>query len=163
MCLFYFGVKKENGEERREREGSSGLVREGRSRYNQNSRATLTIMTAISIRPITDETGNQHYRASAGETHSTGQTPGEALDAIVAQTGQLGQEFFLLTPNFQPDRFFTAHQQQRLATLMQAWRNALDQSQPFPEDLKLELDALVEAELLASTDRLIALNSIKAA
>jgi hypothetical protein len=120
-------------------------------------------MTAISIRPITDETGNQHYRASAGETHSTGQTPGEALDAIVAQTGQTGQEFFLLTPNFQADRFFTAQQQQRLATLMQAWRNALDRAQPFPEDLKLELDALVEAELLASTDRLIALNSIKAA
>jgi hypothetical protein len=112
-------------------------------------------MTAISIRPITDETGKQHYRASAGETHSTGQTPGEALDAIVAQTGQTGQEFFLLTPNFQPDglwsvvdhRFFTAQQQQRLATLMQEWRNALDRAQLFPEDLKLELDAL-EAELL---------------
>jgi hypothetical protein len=139
------------------------MVSEKRSRYNQASRATLTAMTAISIRPITDETGNQHYRASAGETHSTGQTPGEALDAIVAQTGQIGQEFFLLTPNFQPDRFFTAQQQQRLTTLMQEWRNALDQSQPFPEDLKLELDALVEAELLASTDRLTALNSIKAA
>jgi hypothetical protein len=124
-------------------------------------------MTSISILPITDETGNQHYRASAGETHSTGQTAGEALDAIVAQIGQLGQEFFLLTPNFQPDglqpvvdhRFFTAQQQQRLTTLMQEWRNALDQEQ----HLKLELDALVEAELLASTDRLIALNSIKAA
>jgi hypothetical protein len=128
-------------------------------------------MTSISILPITDETGNQHYRASAGETHSTGQTPGEALDAIVAQTGQLGQEFFLLTPNFQPDglwpvvdhRFFSAQQQQRLTTLMQEWRSALDQEQSFPEDLKLELDTLVEAELLASTDRLIALNSIKAA
>ncbi len=55
-------------------------------------------------------------------------------------------------------RFFTAQQQQRLATLMQEWRNALDQEQPFPEDLKLELDALVEAELCASSDRLIALN-----
>jgi hypothetical protein len=120
-------------------------------------------MTSISILPITDETGNQHYRASAGETHSTGQTPGEALDAIVAQTGQIGQEFFLLTPGSQPDRFFTAQQQQRLTTLMQEWRNALDQEQSFPEDLKLELDTLVEAELLASTDRLIALNSIKAA
>ncbi len=116
-------------------------------------------MTAISIRTITDETGNQHYQASAGDTHSTGQTPGQALDAIVAQTGQLGQDFLLLTPNTQPDRFFTAQQQQRLATLMTAWRNALDQEQAFPEPLKLELDALVEAELIASTDRLIALNA----
>jgi hypothetical protein len=127
MCLLYFGVKKENREETKRARGRSiGLVGEKRSRYNQNSRATLTAMTAISIRPITDETGNQHYRASAGDTHSTGQTPGAALDAIVAQTGQLGQEFFLLTPNFQPDRFFTAQQQQRLTTLMQEWRNALD-------------------------------------
>jgi hypothetical protein len=67
-------------------------------------------MTSISILPIIDETGNQHYRASSGDQHSTGQTPGEALDAIVAQTGQLGAKFVLLTPNFQPDRFFTAEQ-----------------------------------------------------
>jgi hypothetical protein len=127
----------------------------------KTSQAPKTAMTAISILPITDETGNQHYRASAGETHSTGKTPGEALDAIVAQTGQLGQEFFLLTPNFQPDQFFTAQQQQRLATLMAAWQHALDQELPFSEQLKLELDALVEAELLASTDRLTALNMIK--
>jgi hypothetical protein len=117
-------------------------------------------MIAISILPITDATGNQHYRASAGNRHSTGQTPGEALDAIVAQTGQLGSQFFLLTPNFQPDRFFTAEQQQRLTTLMAAWRQARDQAQPFPEPLQQELDGLVETELLASADRLTALYPI---
>jgi hypothetical protein len=120
-------------------------------------------MTSISILPITDATGNQHYQAIAGDRHSTGQTPGAALDAIVAQTGQLGAEFFLLTPNFQPDRFFTAEQQQRLATLMAEWHNARDQAQHFPDDLQQELDALVEAELRASTDRLTALNPIAVA
>jgi hypothetical protein len=120
----------------------------------------LTTMTAISILPITDETGNQHYRASVGDRHSTGKTPGEALDAIVAQTGQLGAEFFLLTPNFQADRFFTAEQQQRLTVLMTAWREARDQSQPFPEALQQELDILVEAELTATADRLTAIHAI---
>jgi hypothetical protein len=117
-------------------------------------------MTSISILPITDATGHQHYRASAGDRHSTGQTPGQALDAIVAQTGQQGSEFFLLTPNFQPDRFFTAQQQQRLTTLMAQWRNARDQQQPFPDELQQELDTLVEAELLATADRLTALHPI---
>jgi hypothetical protein len=43
---------------------------------------------------------------------------------------------------------------------MTAWRNARDQSQLFPDTLQQELDALVEAELKASGDRLNALDSI---
>jgi hypothetical protein len=57
-------------------------------------------------------------------------------------------------PNFQPDPFFTAEQQQRLSTLMNAWREARDREETLPTALKTELDALVEAELMASAHRL---------
>jgi hypothetical protein len=59
----------------------------------------------------------------------------------------------ILIPNFQPDPFFTAEQQQRLSTLMDAWREACDREETFPTALKVELDELVEAELIASADR----------
>ncbi len=52
------------------------------------------------------------------------------------------------------DPFFTIEQQQRLSTLMAAWREALDREDPFPTVLKTELEALVEAELMASAYRL---------
>lgn len=118
-------------------------------------------MTAISILPIVDETGQQQYRASSGDRQSIGKTPGEALDAIMAQFGaqfdQPSLPFFLLIPNFQADRFFTAQQQQRLKYLMAEWKQARDADADFPEDLKTELNHLVEAELLASRDRLSAM------
>jgi hypothetical protein len=117
-------------------------------------------MTAISILPIIDETGQHHYRASSGDRQSIGKTPGEALDAIVAQFGQPSLPFLLLIPNFQPDPFFTAQQQQRLTQLMTAWKQARDAAEDFPEDLKAELNKLVEAELLASRDRLSAMTPI---
>jgi len=113
-------------------------------------------MTSISILPITDATGAQHYQARSGDKLSIGQTPGEALDAIAKSLGPIGFNIFLLTANFQPDTFFTAAQQQRLATLMDAWLTARDNEQSFPSDLKTELDALVETELRASAQRLSA-------
>jgi hypothetical protein len=113
-------------------------------------------MTSISILPITDATGKRHYQAVSGENRSIGQTPGQALDAIAQTLDPEGCSIFLLTPNFKPDQFFTAAQQQRLETLMAAWRNARDTEQLFPVDLQAELDELVEAELIASTQRLSA-------
>ncbi len=109
-------------------------------------------MTSISILPVTNSTGLQQYRASAGDKSSIGQTPGEALDAIYAQLEATGCN--ILIPNFQPDRFFTIEQQQRLSILMQAWRDARDRELSFPTELQTELDALVEAELVASVHRL---------
>lgn len=111
-------------------------------------------MTSISILPVIDETGKRHYQAVSGENRSVGQTPGQALDAIAQTLDPEGCSIFLLMPNFQPDRFFTAAQQQRLETLMTEWHNARDAEQPFPTELQSELDALVEAELMASTQRL---------
>jgi hypothetical protein len=109
-------------------------------------------MTSISILPITNSKGLQQYRAIAGDKFSIGQTPGEALDAIYAQLDATNCN--ILIPNFQPDVFFTAEQQQRLAILMGAWREARDREDAFPTELKTELDALVEAELMASAHRL---------
>ncbi len=109
-------------------------------------------MTSISILPVTNAKGLQQYRASAGDKVSIGQTPGEALDAIYAQLE--ATDCNILIPNFQPDPFFTAEQQQRLSTLMNAWREARDREESFPIALKTELEALVEAELMASAHRL---------
>jgi hypothetical protein len=114
-------------------------------------------MTSISILPVTNSKGLQQYRASAGDKVSIGQTPGEALDAIYAQLDVT--DFNILIPNFQPDPFFTAEQQQRLSTLMDAWRSACDREETFPTALKAELDALVETELMASAHRLEAQRS----
>ena len=113
-------------------------------------------MTAISILPITDETGQRHYQAVFGNIRSIGQTPGQALDAIAQTLDPQGCSIFFLTPSLQPDRFFTAVQQQRLETLMAEWRHARDIEQVFPSDRQTELDTLVEAELFASTQRLSA-------
>jgi hypothetical protein len=114
-------------------------------------------MTSISILPVTNAKGLQQYRASSGDKVSIGQTPGEALDAIYAQLDVT--DFNILIPNFQPDPFFTAEQQQRLSILMDAWRDARDREDTFPTALQTELDALVEAELMASTHRLAAQRS----
>jgi hypothetical protein len=57
----------------------------------------------------------------------------------------------------QPDRFFTAAQQQRLAELMERWRNARDGGNAFPAEEQAELDALIEAELAGSAQRAAAL------
>jgi hypothetical protein len=109
-------------------------------------------MTAICILPIITSEGLQQYRASAGDKVSIGQTPGEALDAIYAQLNPMVCN--ILIPNFQSDPFFTAEQQQRLSTLMAAWRDARDREITFPTALQIELDTLVEVELLASAHRL---------
>jgi hypothetical protein len=53
----------------------------------------------------------------------------------------------------QPDTLFTAEQQQRLAELMARWRAARDTGSPFPPNHRAELDALVEAELRAASQR----------
>jgi hypothetical protein len=62
-------------------------------------------------------------------------------------------EGLLLLQNHQPDRFFTAQQQQRLTELMSLWRTARDVGDSFPPDLQSELDALIEVELDATAAR----------
>ncbi len=57
----------------------------------------------------------------------------------------------------QPDRFFSAAQQQQLTRLMAEWRTQRDQGESLAPDTQQELEALVEAELLASAARAAAM------
>ncbi|WP_010469633.1 hypothetical protein [Acaryochloris sp. CCMEE 5410] len=71
-------------------------------------------------------------------------------------TERLGEQHFsalLVVQKFEPDALFNADQQARLSELMEMWRTARDQGQPLSQELQLELDSLVEAELLAATAR----------
>jgi hypothetical protein len=120
-------------------------------------------MTTISILPITDESGNLSYRAisaernsegTAGNQQTIGKTAGQALDALLLQLGQSSSSLSLLIQTFQPDPFFTAAQQQRLSELMELWRTARDQGQLLSPQEQAELDALVNAELQATQQRL---------
>ncbi len=110
-------------------------------------------MTKVAILPEPAEDGASTYRAIAGEHQSVGKTAGEALDALTAllpadQTGTL-----VIVQNQRPDAFFTAEQQNRLQELMARWRRARDRGQSLPPDEQAELEALVDAELRASTAR----------
>jgi hypothetical protein len=53
----------------------------------------------------------------------------------------------------QPDKLFSAEQQQRLAELMTNWRIARDAGTSLPPEEQAELDALVEVELRAACQR----------
>jgi hypothetical protein len=110
-------------------------------------------MQTISIGTISSTNGDRLYRAASGNRQSTGKTAGAALDALTAQMENQEIEGFLLLQNHQPDRFFTALQQQRLTELMSGWRTARDTGDSFPIDLQSELDALIDAELNATADR----------
>lgn len=56
-----------------------------------------------------------------------------------------------------PDHFFTTEQQQRLQQLMARWRAARDAGSALPPEEQAELQALVEAEVRAATERAAAL------
>jgi hypothetical protein len=120
-----------------------------------------SIMQTISIATVATIDGDRVYRAAIGDQQSTGKTAGEALDALTLQIGSQEINGFLLLQSFQPDRFFTAQQQQRLAELMSIWRSARDSADPtlgeqnsvLVPELQSELDALIEAELYATAER----------
>jgi hypothetical protein len=79
------------------------------------------------------------------------------LDALTAQLSADEASTLVIVQSLRPDHFFTAAQQQRLATLMARWRTARDQGGTLPVDEQTELEALVEAELRASAARAAAL------
>jgi hypothetical protein len=95
----------------------------------------------------------------AGNRQSTGKTVGEALDALTAQLDPEESGTMFIVQNLRPDRFFTAVQQQRLASLMSRWRDARDAGTVLSTEEQAELEALVEAELQAATKRADALLS----
>ena len=110
-------------------------------------------MKAVAIlpeRPGSDETT---YRAVAGNIQSVGKTAGEALDALNAQLGEEEAGTLIIVQNLRPDRFFSAQQQHRLEELMTRWRSARDSQSALSPHEQDELQALVDAELTAATQR----------
>jgi hypothetical protein len=110
-------------------------------------------MATVAILPILNSSGEKSYRAIAGDKQSVGKTAGQALDALTTQLGETELSTLLVIQSFRPDAFFSAEQQEKLSELMRLWRVARDQGQELPPDQQAELDALVEAELRATTAR----------
>lgn len=107
-------------------------------------------MTAITIVPESELIRTGGFRATAGMRHSSGNTPGEALDALSAQLSEEESGTLLVVQSMKPDRFFTVVQQQRLKELFDRWRVARDSGMPFPVEDQAELEALTMTELKAS-------------
>jgi hypothetical protein len=114
-------------------------------------------MTTITIFPENPQAQPPRFRAVAGEKQSIGATAGEALDALTAQLGDPQATTLVVVQPMQPDALFTAEQQHRLAELIARWRAARDAGSSLPAEEQAELDALVEAELRAATQRSAAL------
>lgn len=114
-------------------------------------------MTKVAILPVPTEKGSVSYCAVAGDKQSHGKTAGEALDALTAQLSEDEAGTLVIVQSLRPDRFFNAAQQQRLAELMGRWRAARDKGETLPVDEQSELEALMQAELRATADRVAAL------
>lgn len=114
-------------------------------------------MTKVAILPVTTDQGSIAYRAVAGAKQSSGTTAGEALDALTAQLSADEASTLVIVQSLRPDQFFTAAQQQRLTQLMARWRTTRDQGILLLPQEQAELEALVEAELHAATQRAAAL------
>src|SRR5947207_8998126 len=110
-------------------------------------------MTTVSILAENLGTNGTTYRAVAGKFQSVGKTAGEALDALTAQLSEGEAGTLLVVQHMRPDPFFTAQQKQRLEELMGRWRAARDNRTALPPEEQAELDALVDAELQAATER----------
>ena len=112
-------------------------------------------MTTISVLSPPDT--HLGYRAVSDGIEATGDTPGQALDALVEQTGATSGATLVVIQPKAGDEFFSDAQRQRLADLMARWRTARDTKQPFPPAAQAELDALITEELKAATARSAAL------
>jgi len=109
-------------------------------------------MTKIALLPErTDDSTS--WRASAGDKQSVGRTAGEALDAIAAQLGDEEGGTLIIMQSQRPDEYFTVPQRERLQFLMEKWRDARDRDAELPPTEQAELEALVEAEVTASSER----------
>jgi predicted Zn-dependent protease with MMP-like domain len=109
-------------------------------------------MTKIALLPErTDDITS--WRAIAGDKQAVGQTAGEALDAISAQLSDEDSGTLIIVQNRRPDEFFNQQQSDRPQFLMGKWREARDCDRALGAAEQAELEALVEAEVDASTKR----------
>lgn len=93
------------------------------------------------------------FRAVAGNKSSFGKTAGEAIDALDEKLASDERNTVVFVQDFQPDEFFNAEQQQRLAFLMNEWRAARDENRELEPDEQTELAKLIDEELDASGRR----------
>lgn len=114
-------------------------------------------MTKIAILPEPSESGAVTYRAIAGARNCVGRTAGEALDSLTAALPAEESGTLVVVQHRHPDRFFTAAQQERLQQLMARWRAARAAGTTLPAADQVELDALIEAEVQAASERAAAL------
>lgn len=112
------------------------------------------IMTTISV---LSPAAGEAYRAVANGHEAAGDTPGQAIDALVEQTGPTAGATLVIIQPKAGDEFFSDVQRQRLADLMGRWRNARDSGTPFPAADQAELDALITEEMKAAAARSAAL------
>jgi hypothetical protein len=114
------------------------------------------MLTPVSVLPEASAAGTV-FRAIAGSKQSTGQTVGQAIDALNSQLSDDERKTLVIVQSQCPDEFFTAEQQQRLGVLMDAWRSARDRGTTLSLADQQELEALSEAEILASSRRAAAI------
>ncbi|MGI9303642.1 MAG: hypothetical protein ACR2RB_13220 [Gammaproteobacteria bacterium] len=113
-------------------------------------------MTKVAILPVPTDSGDISYNAVAGDKWTKGKTAGEALDALTAQLTE-EDSTLVIVQSRRPDRFFSAAQHKRLSELMDRWRVARDKGDSLSKEDQAELQALVEEELEASSNRAAAL------
>lgn len=114
-------------------------------------------MTTVTIIPEPSEHDGVSYRAVAGQLQGVGKSAGAALDALTTQLGEEESGTLVIVQNLRPDRFFTAQQQARLTELMTRWRAARNSQSALPPQEQAELEALVQAETEAASQRAKAL------
>ena len=110
-------------------------------------------MTRVTILPIPTKDGDISYHALVGNKESIGRTAGEALDSLTSQLSADEKGTMIIVQNHHPDEYFGKEQQERLAHLMEEWRQARDRGKVLSNKKQLELKALVNAELKAATER----------
>ena len=108
-------------------------------------------MTTIAVLP--NPNGEAGYRAVSNGSEAIGPTVGQAVDSLVSRTDGPKKTTLIIVQPMEPDEFFTADQQARLADLMGRWRQARDTSTPFPAEEKAQLDLLIADELRGSAAR----------
>ncbi|MGC8638489.1 MAG: hypothetical protein ACP5XB_01275 [Isosphaeraceae bacterium] len=114
-------------------------------------------MTKVGLIQETVAEGEPAFRAVTIGKQGAGRTAGEAIDALTSQLEDDEIDTLIVVRNLGPDQFFTAAQRQRLEHLMQSWRSARDAGTAFPAAEQAELEALIDAEVRAATERAAAI------
>ncbi len=93
------------------------------------------------------------YHATLNNRHGMGATAGQALDSLEEQLGPPTGTTVVVVQRFLPDEFFSASDQARLRTLMDAHHAAVAAGMELNEPLRTELHELIDKELLGTVNR----------